>query len=74
MDYVVECWEECGKDFTVHAPSRGSEQLIAGVQVRCEHCGHPYQFTVDGDGEPSLDSLDDDSLGDTMSDPDATHF
>jgi hypothetical protein len=76
MQYIVTCWEGCGDDFVVNAPDRQDPALTDGVQVGCTHCGTPYTFTVDGDGEPSLDSLDD-SLGQNIDGPnaaDSTHY
>ncbi len=70
MQYLVECWEECGEEFSVHAPDRQDPRLTDGINVKCEECEHPYIFTVDGDGEPSLDSLGE-SLGDNIDDVDA---
>lgn len=74
MEYIETCYEGCQEEFVVHAPDRQDSRLTDGVPVRCEHCGHKYRFTVDGDGEPDLQSLDPNSLGDVITDPDATHY
>jgi hypothetical protein len=77
MEYVVTCWSGCGEDFTVNAPSRGSDELTSGVKVKHADCGEEYVFTVDGDGEPSLDSLDREQLGENITGVDSersTHF
>jgi hypothetical protein len=74
MEYIQDCWQGCGEEFVVHAPDRQDPQLTEGVPAQCNHCGQKYTFTVDGDGEPSLDPIDDESLGQNIEDPDATHF
>lgn len=73
MQYPVECWEGCGEDFIVTAPDRQDPRLVEGVPTQCPECDKKYIFTVDGDGEPSLDPVDN-SLGQNIEDPDATHF
>jgi DNA-directed RNA polymerase subunit RPC12/RpoP len=61
MQTPVECWCGCGEEFVASSPSRGSDELTAGVRVKCPHCNHPYIFTVDGDGEPDLQDAAEDS-------------
>ncbi len=75
MQHIVDCWNGCGEEFVVNAPDRTDPKLTDGVKVACTNCTEPYTFTVDGDGEPSLDS--DVSLGANIDDVDAdsnTHF
>lgn len=78
MEYISECWNGCGEEFVVHAPDRSDPRLVEGVQTRCDECGHPYIFTVDGDGEPELqDAEDTESLGQNISgrgSEDSTHY
>ncbi len=74
MDAVLNCWEGCGEDVAFHAPSRGSDALTDGVDVKCSECGQPYTLTVDGDGEIDLESRDESSEGDIVSDPDSTNY
>lgn len=77
MQYVVECWSSCGEEFVVHAPDRRDPALVEGVPAVCTECGAKYTFTVDGDGEPSLDSLDEEQLGENISgvrSDESTHY
>jgi hypothetical protein len=78
MQYPMDCWANCGADFVVEvAASRGSAELTEGIQVNCTECGEGYVFTVDGDGEPSLDSPDPEQLGENITGHDSersTHF
>ncbi len=74
MQFIVHCWEGCDEEFTVNAPSRGTDALTDGIETKCPHCGRAYRFTVDGDGEPELASLNKDSMGDVVTDPEATNF
>lgn len=79
MQTPVECWAECGEEFIAESPSRGSDELTAGVKVECPHCHHKYIFTVDGDGEADLQdaSGDDEHLGQNITGHDSersTHY
>lgn len=77
MQMTVDCWDGCGEEFVVEAPSRNTDELVEGVPVSCSHCGHGYIFTVDGDGEPDLMSPDPAALGENISGHDSdrsTHF
>ncbi len=81
MQYIMECWadENCGKEFTVVAPSRGTDELTMGIKVKCTNCEHPYIFTVDGDGEPELQDVsgNPDSIGQNITGHDSessTHY
>lgn len=56
LQYLVKCHQGCGEEFVVSAPDRQDSRLVDGVEVGCSNCGERYVFTVDGDGEPSLDS------------------
>ncbi len=71
MQTLMDCWNGCGSEFVVESPSRGSDQLTAGVPAQCPDCGEKYKFTVDGDGEAGLEAVDDDSLGENISGVDA---
>lgn len=66
MQYVEECWANCQEEFVVNAPDRSDPALVEGVAVKCTECGEPYTFTVDGDGEPSLDSPKPEHMGDNI--------
>lgn len=77
MEYIMECYEGCGEETVVHAPDRQDPRLVDGVKHVCEHCGAEYVFTVDGDGEPELQSADPESMGQNISgygSEDATHY
>ncbi len=75
MQTIVDCWAnpDCGEEFVVESPSRGSDEIIEGVSALCTFCAHPYVFTLDGDGEPDLqDAADNESsLGENITGFDA---
>ncbi len=76
MQFLVECWEGCGGEFLVQGPDRQDPRLTDGIKVACETCEKQYTFTVDGDGEPSLDSVEG-GLGeniDGLKADESTHF
>jgi DNA-directed RNA polymerase subunit RPC12/RpoP len=78
MQVPVECWDGCGAEFAaITQAARGSDELIAGVDIQCPSCGHPYKLTVDGDGEADLQSTSDEALGQNISghgSDEATHY
>ncbi len=74
MQYLVDCHQGCGDEFVVNAPDRSDPRLVEGVKVACEHCSEQYRFTVDGDGEPSLDSSKGDQNIDGSHADDSTHY
>ncbi len=79
MEMTIDCWAGCGEEFTAQVnASRGSDAITDGIPVQCTLCGYNYKFTLDGDGEPDLEPLDNpEKLGDNVDDVkegDSTNF